>query len=137
MLDPSREAVAFEPQEIMELEEIVTDQDEKAAYLFLKERVYKKSPPPRQCVWSTSVWDGGRHVRRRATDDCYKRRGGRAAARGRRAPVPAGPFSAALDCPGDGRGVWSGQDLSGHSRMPSTSASIDTSPSRLPSACCG
>ncbi len=42
MLDPSREAVAFEPQDIMELEEIVTDQDEKAAYLFLKERVYKK-----------------------------------------------------------------------------------------------
>ena len=36
MLDPSREAVAFEPQEIMELEEIVIDQDEKAAYLFLK-----------------------------------------------------------------------------------------------------
>jgi hypothetical protein len=42
MLDPSREAVAFEPQEIMELEEIVIDQDEKAAYLFLKECVYKK-----------------------------------------------------------------------------------------------
>jgi hypothetical protein len=42
MLDASREAVAFEPQEIMELEEIVTDKDEKAAYLFLKERVYKR-----------------------------------------------------------------------------------------------
>jgi hypothetical protein len=42
MLEPSREAVAFEPQEIMELEEIVIDKDEKAAYLFLKECVYKK-----------------------------------------------------------------------------------------------
>jgi hypothetical protein len=42
MLEAKREAVAFEPQEIMELAQIVIDGDEKAALLFLKERVFKR-----------------------------------------------------------------------------------------------
>jgi hypothetical protein len=42
MMEASREAVAFEPQDIMELAEIIVDHDEKAAYEFLKERVYKR-----------------------------------------------------------------------------------------------
>jgi len=41
-MEASREAVAFEPQEIMELAQIVIDGDEKAALLFLKERVFKR-----------------------------------------------------------------------------------------------
>ena len=42
MLGAKREAVALEPQELVELEQIVTDEDRDAAYLFLKERVYKR-----------------------------------------------------------------------------------------------
>jgi len=42
MLDVKREAVAFKPQEVMELAQIVVDEDKEAAYLFLKERVYKR-----------------------------------------------------------------------------------------------
>lgn len=40
--EASREAVAFEPHDIMELAQIIVDHDEKAAYEFLKERVYKR-----------------------------------------------------------------------------------------------
>jgi len=42
MLEAKREAVALEPKELVELEQIVTDQDRDAAYEFLKERVYKR-----------------------------------------------------------------------------------------------
>ena len=42
MLEAKREAVALEPQELVELEQIVTDEDRDAAYEFLKERVYKR-----------------------------------------------------------------------------------------------
>jgi hypothetical protein len=41
-MEASREAVALEPQEIMELAQIVIDGDEKAALLFLKEHVYNR-----------------------------------------------------------------------------------------------
>lgn len=42
MLEAKREGLAFEPQDLVELEQIIADEDEKAAYLFLKERVYKR-----------------------------------------------------------------------------------------------
>jgi len=42
MLEAKREAVALEPQEIVELEQIVTDEDRDGAYLFLKDRIYKR-----------------------------------------------------------------------------------------------
>jgi hypothetical protein len=42
MLEAKREAVALEPQELVELEQILVDGDRDAAYLFLKERVYKR-----------------------------------------------------------------------------------------------
>jgi len=44
MLDAKqeREAVALEPQELVELEQIVMDEDRDGAYRFLKERVYKR-----------------------------------------------------------------------------------------------
>lgn len=42
MLEAKREAVALEPHELVELEQIITDQDRDAAYSFLKERIYKR-----------------------------------------------------------------------------------------------
>jgi len=42
MLEAKREAVALEPQEVVEMEQIVTDEDRDGAYRFLKERVYKR-----------------------------------------------------------------------------------------------
>jgi hypothetical protein len=42
MLEAKREAVALEPQELVELEQIVTDEDRDGAYLFLKDRIYKR-----------------------------------------------------------------------------------------------
>jgi len=42
MLEAKREAVALEPQELVELEQIVTDGDRDGAYRFLKEHVYKR-----------------------------------------------------------------------------------------------
>ena len=42
MLEAKREAVALEPQELVELEQIVADEDRDAAYLFLKDRIYKR-----------------------------------------------------------------------------------------------
>jgi len=42
MLEAKREAVALEPHELVELEQIMTDEDREAAYLFLKDRVYKR-----------------------------------------------------------------------------------------------
>jgi hypothetical protein len=42
MLEAKREAVALEPHELVELEQIVADEDRDAAYTFLKERIYKR-----------------------------------------------------------------------------------------------
>jgi hypothetical protein len=42
MLEAKREAVALEPQELVELEQIVTDEDRDGAFLFLKDRIYKR-----------------------------------------------------------------------------------------------
>ena len=42
MLEAKREAGALEPQELVELEQIITDQDRDGAYEFLKERIYKR-----------------------------------------------------------------------------------------------
>ena len=42
MQQAKREAVALEPDELVELEQIITDQDRDGAYEFLKERVYKR-----------------------------------------------------------------------------------------------
>ena len=42
MLEAKREAVALEPHELVELEQIMTDEDREAAYLFLKECIYKR-----------------------------------------------------------------------------------------------
>jgi len=34
--------VTLEPEEVLELERIITDRDQRGAYSFLKKRVYKK-----------------------------------------------------------------------------------------------
>jgi len=42
MLEAKREAVALEPHELVELEQIIADEDREGAYTFLKERIYKR-----------------------------------------------------------------------------------------------
>jgi hypothetical protein len=42
MLEVKKTAVAFDEQELMKLEEIITDQDEAAALRFLNRAVYNK-----------------------------------------------------------------------------------------------
>ena len=42
MLSITRKVVALEPEEVMELERIVTDDDQAEALRFLKKRIYKK-----------------------------------------------------------------------------------------------
>ena len=42
MLTVTRKTLVLEPDEIMELERIITDEDRNGAYLFLKKSVYRK-----------------------------------------------------------------------------------------------
>ncbi|HUT52306.1 MAG TPA: hypothetical protein VM658_02845 [bacterium] len=42
MLTITRKALALEPEEVMELERIITDDDREEALRFLKKNIYKK-----------------------------------------------------------------------------------------------
>ena len=42
MLEINKSAVALEPEEVMELERIIIDQDQEAAFAFLKKSIYQK-----------------------------------------------------------------------------------------------
>ena len=42
MLEIKKSAVALEPEEVMELERIITDHDLKGAFAFLKKSIYQK-----------------------------------------------------------------------------------------------
>lgn len=42
MLEIKRNALALEPQELMELERIITDEDREGAFSFLKKNIYRK-----------------------------------------------------------------------------------------------
>jgi len=42
MLEIKRTAIAFDEQELLELERVITDRDEKGALSFLKKAVYDK-----------------------------------------------------------------------------------------------
>ena len=42
MLEITRKALTLEPQEVMELEGIMTDEDREGAYLFLKRCIYRR-----------------------------------------------------------------------------------------------
>ncbi|MDI6857181.1 MAG: hypothetical protein QME71_02575 [Dehalococcoidia bacterium] len=42
MLEAKREGLAFEPEDVVELKQIVADADEKAAFAFLRDRIYKR-----------------------------------------------------------------------------------------------
>lgn len=43
MLEITRKAIALEPQDVMELERIIIDEDHEAAYRFLKKNIYRKA----------------------------------------------------------------------------------------------
>ena len=42
MLELTKKAFVLEPQEIMELERIITDEDKEGAYQFLKKIIYQR-----------------------------------------------------------------------------------------------
>lgn len=42
MLEIAKKALILEPQEVMELERIITDEDKEGAYQFLKKIVYQR-----------------------------------------------------------------------------------------------
>ncbi|MEW5802865.1 MAG: hypothetical protein AB1847_12270 [bacterium] len=42
LLEITRKVVTLEPEEVMELERIVTDEDKESAYLFLKKCIWRK-----------------------------------------------------------------------------------------------
>jgi hypothetical protein len=42
MLEITRKTVTLEPQEVMEIERIVTDEDQEEAFMFLKKKVYQR-----------------------------------------------------------------------------------------------
>ena len=43
MLEITRKAIPLEPQEVMELERIIMDEDHDSAYCFLKKNIYQKA----------------------------------------------------------------------------------------------
>ena len=42
MLEITRKTLALEPEEVMELERIITDEDREEAFRFLKRSIYRK-----------------------------------------------------------------------------------------------
>jgi hypothetical protein len=42
MLEIKKQSLILEPEEVMELERIITDEDHGGAYTFLKKNIYKK-----------------------------------------------------------------------------------------------
>ena len=42
MLEIARKTLTLEPQEVMEMERIVTDEDQEEAFIFLKKKIYQK-----------------------------------------------------------------------------------------------
>lgn len=42
MLEMTKKAVPLEPQDLMELERIIIDEDHEGAFLFLKKNIYRK-----------------------------------------------------------------------------------------------
>ena len=42
MLEITRKTLTLEPQEVMEMERIVTDEDKSEAFIFLKKKIYHR-----------------------------------------------------------------------------------------------
>ncbi|MBN2467777.1 MAG: hypothetical protein JXD19_06460 [Deltaproteobacteria bacterium] len=42
MLEINKKSLVLEPDEVMELERIMTDEDRESAYLFLKKKIYRR-----------------------------------------------------------------------------------------------
>jgi hypothetical protein len=42
MLEITRKTLTLEPQEVLELERIITDEDKSEAFLFLKKKIYQR-----------------------------------------------------------------------------------------------
>jgi len=42
MLEITRKTLTLEPQEVMEIERIITDEDQEEAFIFLKKKIYQR-----------------------------------------------------------------------------------------------
>ena len=64
MLEIRKTAIALEEEELLELEQIVVDADEKAALVFLRRRVYNKAARSQGARLKSHLYDGGDPVSR-------------------------------------------------------------------------
>ena len=64
MLEIRKTAIALDKQELLELERIVTDRDEKEAFRFLKRAVYDKITRSQQAKLKSHLDTGGNPVER-------------------------------------------------------------------------
>jgi len=64
MLEIRKTAIAFDENELLELERIITDRDEKGALRFLKKAVYDKVTRSQQGKLKSHLDTGGNSVER-------------------------------------------------------------------------
>jgi hypothetical protein len=64
MLEIRKTAIAFEEEELLELEQIIVDRDEKEALIFLKKSVYDKVVHSQQGKLKSHLDAGGDPVKR-------------------------------------------------------------------------
>jgi hypothetical protein len=64
MLEIRKTAIALEEEELLELEQIITDRDEKEAFAFLKRSVYDKVSRSQQGKLKSHLDTGGDLVER-------------------------------------------------------------------------
>ena len=63
MLEIRKTAIALEEEELIELERIITDQDEKEALVFLRKSVYSKAARSQQGKLKSHLYAGGDPVK--------------------------------------------------------------------------
>ena len=72
MLEIKKSAVALEPEEVMELERIITDQDREAAFAFLKKSIYQKISRSQGDRLQSHLDSGGNPVERYQSSELTK-----------------------------------------------------------------
>ena len=63
MIEIRRTAIAFDEEELIELEQIITDQDTSEALVFLRKSVYNKIARSQQAKLQSHLYSGGDPVK--------------------------------------------------------------------------